>query len=161
MEKPEIFKNGRQKKMCSLHNSTSHSNQEYFQQKTCSQCKYSTVDDKNREEHETHVVYSTAVDCKSCCCNGKIAKKSSKSEVKYSPPPGIGFNFACCHPPLSYQAYWFQMLVDSGSSKHFVDSKLFRGVVSRMLEHTEINPPMGIKATGHNTFFGTAQGILL
>ena len=53
------------------------------------------------------------------------------------------------------------MLVDSRSSKHFVDPKLIRGVESRKLHYTEINPPMEIKAAGHNTLFGTAQGILL
>ena len=53
------------------------------------------------------------------------------------------------------------MLVDSGSSKHyFVDSKFIRGVENRMLEYTGINPPMKIKAAGHNTLFGTVQGIL-
>ena len=53
------------------------------------------------------------------------------------------------------------MLVNSGPSKHFANPKLVRGVESRMLHYTEINPPMEIKAAGHNTFFGTAQGILL
>ena len=53
------------------------------------------------------------------------------------------------------------MLVDSESSKHFVDPKLIRGVVSRMLDYTEINPPMEVKAAGHNTLFGTVQGIIL
>ena len=53
------------------------------------------------------------------------------------------------------------MLVDSGSSKHSVDSKLIREVESRMLEYTEMNPPMKIKAAGHNNFFGAAQGIVL
>ena len=53
------------------------------------------------------------------------------------------------------------MLVDSGSSKHFVDPKLIRRVESRMQDYTEINRPMEIKAAGHTTLFGTAQGILL
>ena len=50
------------------------------------------VDGKNSEEHETYVVDSTTVDCKSCCCNGKVAKKSTESKVEYSPPPDIGFS---------------------------------------------------------------------
>ena len=128
MGKTEKIKNERQKKWCSLHNSTSHSNQECFQQRSSSKCKESsTVDGRNSEKHETYVVVSTAaVGCRSCCCsNGKVAKKSNEeSEVEYSPPPGMGFSFACCHPPLSHQTDDFQMLVDSGSSKHFVDSKL-------------------------------------
>ena len=113
--KTEKIKNVRQKKWCSLHNSTNHSNQECFQQRKSSNCKDS--DGRNSEEHETYVVDSTAVGCKSCCCsNGKVAKKSNKeSEVEYSPPPGIGFSFACYHPPLSQRADGFQMLVDSGS----------------------------------------------
>ena len=92
------------------------------------------------------IVDSTTVDCKSCCCsNSKIAKKSNESEVKYSPPPGIGFSFACCHLLLSHQADGFQMLVDSGSSKHFGDPKLTRGIESRMLDYTEMNPPIKLK----------------
>ena len=99
----------RQKKWCSLHNSTSHSNQECFQQKSSSKCKdTSTVDGRNSEEHETYVVDGTTVDCKSCCYSGKTATKSNEeSEVEYLPPPGIGFGLACCHPPLSHQADGF------------------------------------------------------
>ena len=156
------IKNGRQKKWCSLHNSTSHSNRECFQQKSDSECKdRSTVDGRNSEEHETYVVDSTTVDCKSCCCNGRLAKSSNESEVECSPPPGIVFNFASCHVPLAHQSGGFQMLEDPGSSKHFVDLKLIRSVKSRMLDYTAINPPMEIKAAGHNTFFGAAQGIQL
>ena len=91
----------------------------------------STVDGRNSEEHETYVKDSTTVDCKLCCCsNGKIGKKSIESKVEYSPPPGIGFSFACCHPPLSHhnQVDDSQMLVDSGSSKIFVDPKLSVGL---------------------------------
>ena len=157
-------KNESQKKWRSLHNSTSHSNQECFQQKSSSKRKdSSTVGSKSSRKHETFVVDSTAVDCKSCCCsNGKLTKKSNEeSEVEYSPPPGIGFSFVCCHPSLSHQADSFQMLVDSGSSKHFVDPKLVHRVESRMQDYTQISPPMEIKAAGHNTLFGIAQGTLL
>ena len=164
MVKTEKIKNGRQKKWCSLHVSTNHSNQECFQQRSSSNCKdSSTVDGRNSEEHETYVVDSTAVGCKSCCCsNGKVAKKSNEeSKVEYSPPPGIGLSFACCHPPLSQRADGFQMLVDSGSSKHFVDPKIVHRVETRMQDYTKISPPMEIKAAGHNTLLGIAQGTLL
>ena len=152
-------KNVRQKKWCSLHNSTNHSNQECYQQRRSS--KYRDSDSRN-SEHETYVVDSTAVGCKSCCCsNGKVAKSNEESKVEYSPPPGIGFSFACCHPPLSQRADGFQMLVDSGSSKHFVDPELVHRVESRMQNYTNISPPMEIKAAGHNTLLGIAQGTLL
>ena len=103
-------KNVRQKKLCSLHNSTNYSNQECFQQRSSST--YKDSDGRNSEDHETYVVDSKAVGCKSCCCsNGKVAKKSNEeSKVEYSPPPGIGFSLACCHPPLSQRADGFQML---------------------------------------------------
>ena len=52
------------------------------------------------------------------------------------------------------------MLVDSESSKHFVDPKLVHRVKSRMQDYIEIDPPMEIKAAGHNTLFDTAQGTL-
>ena len=46
------------------------------------------------------------------------------------------------------------MLVDSGSSKHFVDPKLVHRVENRMQNYTQISPPMEIKAAGHNTLLG-------
>ena len=44
------------------------------------------------------------------------------------------------------------MLVDSESSKHFVDPKLTRRVESRMQDYTETNPPIDVEAAGHNIF---------
>ena len=52
-------------------------------------------------------------------------------------------------------------LIDSGSSKHFVDPELVHRVESRMQNYTKISPPMEIKAAGHNTLLGIAQGTLL
>ena len=84
MGKSEKIKNRKQKKLCRLHNSTSHSNQECFQQMSSSERKDSfTVDGRNSDEHETYVVDSTTVVCKSCCCsNGKVARKSNESKVE-------------------------------------------------------------------------------
>ena len=64
-------------------------------------------------------------------------------------------------PPLSQKASGFQLLVDSGSSKHFIDPELIPGVESRIQECTRIEPPMVITTTGNNVLRGTAQGILL
>ena len=66
-----------------------------------------------------------------------------------------------CHPPLSYEADSFQRLVDSGSSKHFIDPELIRGLESRMLEYTRIKPPMEIPVAGDNVLRGSTQGIVL
>ena len=67
-----------------------------------------------------------------------------------------------CHPPLSQEADGFQhFLVDSGSSKSFIDLELIRGVESRVLEYPRIEPTMEITAAGDNVLRGTAQGILL
>ena len=66
-----------------------------------------------------------------------------------------------CHPPFSYEAESVQLLVDSGSSKHFIDPELIRGVESIMLEYTRIEPPKEIPVAGDNVLRGTAQGILL
>ena len=64
-------------------------------------------------------------------------------------------------PPLSQGAHDFQLLVNSGSSKHFIDPELIPGVESRMHEYTRIKPPMVITTAGNNMLRGTAQGILL
>ena len=55
----------------------------------------------------------------------------------------------------------FQLLVDSGTSKHFIDLKLIGGVESRVLDYTGINAPMEIKAVDDNILYGTAQGSLM
>ena len=51
--------------------------------------------------------------------------------------------------------------MDSCSSKYFIDPELIRGVESRMLECTTIEPPVEIRAVGDDVLRGTAQGILL
>ena len=51
--------------------------------------------------------------------------------------------------------------MDLGPFEHFIDPELIRGVESRMLGYTKINPPMEIRAAADKTIFGTAQGILL
>ena len=85
-----------------------------------------------------------------------------ESEVDYLPAPVIGFSFAACHLPLSYQADGFQLLVDSRSPKHFIDSQFIRGVETRMQYYTnKTNLPRKVKATGGNILYGTAQNILL
>ena len=94
-------------------------------------------------------------------CKGKNNYNESNDE-SYSPLPGIGFAFfTACHLPLSQQRDGFQLLVDSGSSKHFIDPELIRGVESRMLEYTRVEPPMKVRAVGDDMLRGTAQGILL
>ena len=96
--------------------------------------------------------------CDKCSCNGNVESKSTEDDEPSNTPPGIEFSFAMCYLPLSQAADGFQLLVDSGSSKHFIDPKLVRGVESRMQECTRIKPPMEITAAGNNVLRGTAQG---
>ena len=79
--------------------------------------------------------------CDKCSCNGKVESKSTEDDEPNNTPPGIGFRFAMGHPPLSQEADGFQLLVDLGSSKHFVDPELIRGVESRIQEFTKTEPP--------------------
>ena len=78
-----------------------------------------------------------------------------------SPPPGIRFSFVMCRPTLSEKIDGFQLLVDLELLKHSIDSKLMRGVESRMLQCTRIQPLKEIRAAGDNVLLVTAQGILL
>ena len=103
----------------------------------------------------------TGCDSKFCCkCKREDDYDESNNE-SYSPPPGIGFSFAMCHSPLSQEADSSQLLVDLGSSKHFIDPELIRWLESRMLECTRIEPLMKIRAAGNNVSHDTAKGILL
>ena len=63
-----------------------------------------------------------------------------------------------CHRPLSQHTDGFQFLVGSGSSKHFIDTELMRGVETRMFECTRIESFMAIRAAGENGLLGIAQG---
>ena len=73
----------------------------------------------------------------------------------------LGPVLRCITPPLSQEADGFQLLVDLGSSKHFIDPDLIREVDSRMQEYARIEPPMEITAAGNNVLRSAAQGILL
>ena len=66
-----------------------------------------------------------------------------------------------CYPSLSQEAEGFQLLVDSGSSKHFIDPESIREVESRMLEYAMIEPLMEIIAAENNVLRGTAKDTLL
>ena len=66
-----------------------------------------------------------------------------------------------CHSPVSQDADGFPLLVDSGSSKYFIDPELIRRVEPSMLEYKRIEPPIEITAASDNVLRGTAQGILL
>ena len=86
---------------------------------------------------------------------------SNKRKDEPYTPPGIRLRVTACHLPLSQKADGFQLLVDSGFSKHFINPALIRGKVSRMLEYTRIEPPMKIRAAGDNILHGTAQSVLV
>ena len=94
-------------------------------------------------------------------CDEKVETKTTEDDEPNNTPPGIGFSFVMCHPTLSQEADGFQILVDSGSSKHFIDPELIPGVESRMQDYTRIKPPIVITTAGNNVLRGTAQGILL
>ena len=72
----------------------------------------------------------------------------------------LGSVLRCVTPPY-LKKRGFQLLADLGSSKHFIDEELIRGVESRMQECTRIEPPMEITTAVNNVLRGTAQGILL
>ena len=66
-----------------------------------------------------------------------------------------------CRPLLSQETDGLQLLVDSASSKHFIDSDLIHGVESRFLEYTRTEPPVEITAAEDRVIRSTVQGILL
>ena len=110
----------------------------------------------------SHFFGNPVTGCDKCSCNGKVERKTTEDDESNNTPPGIGSSFAMYHPPpLSQEADGFQLLVDLGPSKHFIDSNLIRGVDSRMQEYARIEPTMEITAAGNNVLRGTAQGILL
>ena len=105
---------------------------------------------------------SNETGCDTCSCNGKIENKCTEiDDQPNNTTPGIGFSFAVCHPPLSQEAIGFQLKVDSGSSKHFINLELIRGTESRMLDYTRIEPAMEITTVGDNLLRGTAERVLL
>ena len=99
--------------------------------------------------------------CDKCSCNRKVENKCTEIVDEPNTSSGMGFSFAMCHSPLSYEADGSQLLVDSGSSKHFIDPELIRGVESRMLEYTRIESPMERTVAGDNVLRGSVQGIFL
>ena len=145
--------------MCSYHKSGNHSDNEGYHQRNGS--RNSPANGESTKD-ETFVADSNVTGCDKCSCDKKSQKLIMKNyEKPNNTPPGIRFSSAMCHPPLSQEAEGFQLLVDSGSSKLFIDQELIRGVESRILKYTRIESPMENRATGDNVLYGTAQGILL
>ena len=153
--KPKSGNFDNRERWCNYPNSGSHSDDEYSHQKIYDERKESPPADGNSKKDETFIADSAVNVC------DKVEKKTTESNAEPYTPPGIGFSFAACYISLSQQADGFQLLIDSGSSKHFIDPELIRGVESRMLEYTKREPSMKIRATRDNILHGTAQGILL
>ena len=119
--------------------------------------------DRKSTKDNTLVAASNVTGCDStfsCKCKRKNSYDENNDESN-SPPPGRGFIFAMCHPLLPQEADGFQLLVYSGSSQHFIDPELVRGIESRMFEYTRIEPPIEIRAARDNALRGTAQSIWL
>ena len=146
------------KRWCTYHKSGSHSDDQCYHQRKGS--RNSSTDSKSTRD-ETFVADTNVTGCDMCSCNERVGIRSTEGDEPNNTPPGIGFSFAMCHPPLYQEADGFQLLVDSVSSKHFIDPELIRGVESRMQEYTRIEPPMEITVAGNNVLRDIAQGILL
>ena len=112
-------------------------------------------------KYENFITDSTVTGCDKCSCKSKVTHKCTEIGDESNTPPDIGFSFTMCHLPLSQEADGFQLLVTSGSSKHFVGPELIRGIESRMLTYTRTDSPMKIRAVGNNVLRGTVQSILL
>ena len=140
-----------------MHTSGSHSDDQRCHERNGS-CN-SPPDSKSKKD-ETFVADSGVTGCDKCSCNGKVESKSTEDDEPNKTPLDIGFSFAMCQPPLSQKADGFQLLVDLGSSKHFIEPEWIRGVESRMLEYTRMKTPTEITAAGNNVLRGTAPAIL-
>ena len=100
--------------------------------------------------------------CDKCSCDGKVESKSTDSRWRtkdYATWHWV--QFCNVSTPLTQEADGFQLLIDSGSSKHFIDTELLRGVESRIQEYIRIEPSMEMTAAGNNVLRGTTQGTLL
>ena len=53
--------------------------------------------------------------CDKCGCNGKVESKTTEGDEPNNTPPGVGFSFAMCHPPLSQEADGLANVLDSGT----------------------------------------------
>ena len=142
---------------CHYYISPTHSNDDCYHQRGGKFENNSSVDGKivrNRKKSPLLIVTVLAA-------MQRFEKQSNESnDESYPTRTGIGLTFAACHLPLSQQADSFQILVDLGSSKHFINPNFFRAVESRKLEPTMIEPPMETRAARDNILHGTVQGIL-
>ena len=93
----------RKKKWCTYHHSASHLNDECFHQRGSKFENSSSVDTGNYWKRKTFIADSVPTGCDArFCCKCKRENIFNESNYKScSPPPGIGFSFAVCHPPLS------------------------------------------------------------
>ena len=82
---------------------------------------------------KTFVADSPSSSCSTESSFVTVAKKTVEGENQVeSPPSRIELGFDPQNLPLSRQADGLRVWVDSGSSKHFVDPGLIRGVANKM-----------------------------
>ena len=147
--------NGDNKKILySNHKSGRHSDDQCYRQRSGNR---NFPADSKSTKGETFIADGNVTSCGTCSCHIEVeSKRTGIDDEPNNTPPGIGFSFAVCYPPLFQETGGFQLLVDSGSSKHFIDSESICGVESRMLEYTRIYPPMEITVAENNALSGTA-----
>ena len=153
-QQSESANHDNKKRWCKYHKSGSHSDDDCYHQRNSK--RNSTVDSNSTSRCD---VDSTVTGCdkKQCSCNSKVENKC----IEIDTLPGIGFSFTASHMPLSQQTDGFQLLVDSGLSKHCIGPELIGGVESRMFDKTKIEPLTEIRAGGDNVLRRITQGSLL
>ena len=86
--------------------SATHSNDQCYHQRHGS--RNSSADGKCTK-NETFVADSNVTGCDKCGCHGKVESKTTEDDELNKTPPGTGFSFAMCHPPLSQEGDGFQL----------------------------------------------------
>ena len=117
------------------HKSRSYSDDDCYHERNSSR---NSSTENGSTNYETFITDNPVTGCDKYSCKSKIETKSTEVDDELNTPPGIGFSFAMCHLSLSQDTDDFQLLVDSESSKYFIDPELIRGVESRRLETTRI-----------------------
>ena len=86
------------------HKSGTHSDDQCYHQRCGS--RNSSADGKITK-YEMFVADSNMNGCDKYSCNGKVESETTEDLEPNNTPPGIGFSFATCHPPLSQEADGF------------------------------------------------------
>lgn len=142
-------------KFCSVHKSTTHSDDKCYSQGA----------KRPEKTPEKANAFSSCAQCTHCSVGGQQAS-TEKPAIDFTVTTeefdrGLVFtSISMAGRKFTPDADRATLFIDSGASNTFLDPEIIPGLQDKMMEYRDFEKPMPIETAGDNTIFGTATGIV-